>query len=92
VTLAIAHTVIGALRRGALARLDVRRTPLDGMWHVATLGSDRASAEASALRRFVTTSEATQAIIARPGGVPAGRFRPPVYVTIWSAVEPPARL
>jgi hypothetical protein len=23
--------------------------------------------------------------VARPGGVPAGRFRPPVYVTIWSA-------
>jgi hypothetical protein len=23
-------------------------------------------------------------MIARRGGVPAGRFRPPVYVTIWS--------
>ena len=87
VTLAIAHTVIDPLRRGSLVRLDVAGTPLDGMWHAATLGSERSSVEAAALRRFVTTPEATQAIVARPGGVPAGRFRPPVYVTIWSAVE-----
>ena len=86
--LAIAHTVLDALRRGSLVRLDVRGTPLDGMWHAATLGAEPALAEsADALRRFVTTPEATQAIVARPGGVPAGRFRPPVYVTIWSAIE-----
>jgi DNA-binding transcriptional LysR family regulator len=89
VTLAIAHTVLDALRRGALVRLDVRGTPLDGMWHAATLGRDLRSPVADALRRFVTTPDATQAIVARPGGVPAGRFRPPVYVTIWSA--PPGR-
>ena len=85
VTLAIAHTVLDPLRRGSLVRLDVRGTPLDGMWHAATLGRDRRSPVADALRRFVTTPDATQAIVARPGGVPAGRFRPPVYVTIWSA-------
>ena len=87
VALAIAHTVIEAVRRGSLVRLDVRGTPLDGMWHAATLPEGRRSAEAGALRRFVTSPEATQAIVSRPGGVPAGRFRPPVYVTIWSAVE-----
>jgi LysR family transcriptional regulator, low CO2-responsive transcriptional regulator len=85
VTLAIAHTVLDPLRRGTLVRLDVRGTPLDGMWHAATLGRDRRSPVADALRRFVTTPDATQAIVARPGGVPAGRLRPPVYVTIWSA-------
>ena len=89
-TLAIAHIVIEPVRRGSLVRLDLRGTPLDGMWHAATLGAERSSTEAAALRRFVTTPEATQAIVARPGGVPAGRFRPPVYVTIWSAVEPRA--
>jgi DNA-binding transcriptional LysR family regulator len=87
VTLAIAHTVIDPLRHGSLVRLDVRGTPLDGMWHAATLAAERSSDAAAALRRFITTPEATQAIVARPGGVPAGRFRPPVYVTIWSAVE-----
>jgi LysR family transcriptional regulator, low CO2-responsive transcriptional regulator len=85
IMLAIAHTVLDPLRRGTLVRLDVRGTPLDGMWHASTLGRDRRSPVADALRRFVTTPDATQAIVARPGGVPAGRFRPPVYVTIWSA-------
>ena len=89
VMLAVAHTVLDRLRTGTLVKLDVRGTPRDAMWHVATLGPDRRSPAADALRRFVTTSEATQAIVARPGGVPAGRFRPPVYVTIWSAVEAP---
>ena len=89
VMLAVAHTVIDALRLGSLVRLDVRGTPRDAMWHAATLGPDRRSPEPDALRRFVTTPDATHAIVARPGGVPAGRFRPPVYVTIWSAVEAP---
>ncbi len=87
VMLAIAHTALDALRRGSLARLDVQGTPRDGMWHAATLGAGRRTESADTLRRFVTTPEATQAIVARPGGVPAGRFRPPVYVTIWSAIE-----
>jgi DNA-binding transcriptional LysR family regulator len=91
VMLAIAHTALDALRRGTLVRLDVRGTPGEGMWHAVTLGNDRRSPVADALRRFVTTPDATQAIVARPGGVPAGRFRPPVYVTIWSAVEAPGR-
>ena len=29
------------------------------------------------------------ALVARPGGVQAGRFGPPVYVTLWSALEGP---
>ena len=87
VTLAMAHTVIDALRHGRLVRLDVRGTPRDGLWHAATLPAERRSAVADALRRFVTTPDATQAIVARPGGVPAGRFRPPVSVTIWNALE-----
>ena len=87
VMLAIAHTVGDAVRGGRLRRIDVRGTPADGMWHAATLAADRRSAAADALRHFVTTPDATQAIVARPGGVPAGRFRPPVYVTIWTAVE-----
>jgi hypothetical protein len=83
--LAIAHTVLDPLRRGSLVRLDVAGTPREAMWHAATLPADRRAPAADALHRFVTTPEATQAIVARPGGVPAGRFRPPVYVTIWSA-------
>ena len=86
--LAIAHTVLDPLRRGSLVRLDVRGTPLDGMWHAATLARrpalarrpTRCAASSPRRRRRRRSSP-------RPGGVPAGRFRPPVYVTIWSAVE-----
>jgi DNA-binding transcriptional LysR family regulator len=88
VMLAIVHTVIEPVRRGALVRLDVRGTPRDALWHAAALAGERRSPVADALCRYVTTPDATQAIVARPGGVPAGRFRPPVYVTIWSAVDP----
>jgi hypothetical protein len=61
------------------------------MWHAVTLAPDRRSALAGALRRFVTTPEATQAIVAQPGGVPAERFRPAVHTTIWTALEPGRR-
>jgi LysR family transcriptional regulator, low CO2-responsive transcriptional regulator len=85
VMLAIAHTVLDELRRGTLARLDVRGTPVDRLWYASTLGTERRSAAAWSLLRFVTTPEATQSMLARAGGVPAGRFRSPVYVTIWSS-------
>src|SRR5919197_2213087 len=85
VMLAIAHTVLDELRRGSLARIDVRGTPIERRWYASTLGPDRRTPAAWALRRFVTTPEATQAMLARSGGVPAGRFRTPVYVTLWSS-------
>ena len=37
-----------------------------------------------ALLRFVTTPEAVQAMLSGGAGVPAGRFRPTTYVTLWS--------
>ncbi|MBX5468264.1 MAG: LysR family transcriptional regulator, partial [Thermoleophilaceae bacterium] len=77
VTLAIAHTVLDDLRRGTLARLDVRGTPLERLWHASALRADRRPPAAAALLRFVTSPDATQAILARRGGVPAGRFRSP---------------
>jgi LysR family transcriptional regulator, low CO2-responsive transcriptional regulator len=39
---------------------------------------------ASSLRRFLTTPEAMHLMRAPAAGVPPSRFRPPVYVTIWS--------
>jgi molybdate transport repressor ModE-like protein len=83
VMLAVAHTVMDDLRRGTLVRLDVRGTPLEVLWHCTTLAADRRSPAASALRRFVATPEAVQAVLARTGDVPAERFRPPVHVTLW---------
>jgi DNA-binding transcriptional LysR family regulator len=85
VMLAVAHTVMDELRRGALIRLDVRGTPLDQLWHTTTLSAARRPAVASALRSYAVTPEATQAMLSRSGDVPAGRFRPPLYVTLWDA-------
>jgi len=84
IMLAVAHTVLDELERGALVALDVRGTPIQGMWHASLLGPDRRPPAAWALRRFVTTPEATQAMLKRAGGVPPERFRPSIHVTLWS--------
>jgi DNA-binding transcriptional LysR family regulator len=80
--LAIAHTVVEPLRRRTLVRLDL--PPAEEIWCATALDAERRPPAASSLLSFITTPDATTAMIARPGGVPAGRFRAPVYVTIWS--------
>jgi len=74
VSLAIAHTVRDELERGALVELDVRGTPISGLWFVSTLREELRTSSAEALRRFVTMPEATRAMLTRGGGVPAERF------------------
>ena len=74
VSLAIAHTVRDELERGALVELDVRGTPISGLWFVSTLREELRTPSAEELRRFVTTPEATRAMLTRGGGVPAERF------------------
>jgi LysR family transcriptional regulator, low CO2-responsive transcriptional regulator len=81
---AISHLVARDIERGALTRLAVASTPIELLWYVNTLGADRRSSATSALRRFLGTPEAMQAMHRSDGGVPASRFRPPVYVTLWS--------
>lgn len=82
VTLAIAHTVRDELERGALVELDVRGTPISGLWYVSTLRPELRTSSADTLKRFITMPEATRAMLARGGGVPAERF---VHVgTRWS--------
>jgi len=86
VTLAIAHTVAEELGRGMLARVRVAGTPVSGMWYASTLGSNQTPRAALALRRFVTTPEATHAALAG-GGVPPGRSHPPIHITLWSGIS-----
>ena len=81
---AIAHVVAGEVERRSLVVLDVEGTPLELLWHATTLLPDRRSAAASALARFVATPDALHAMHAPSAGVPPSRFRPPVYVTLWS--------
>ena len=81
---AVEHLVAPQLRRGGLALVDLPELPLDACWYVSLLERQHRSAVASALRRFLGTPEAMHLMRAPATGVPPSRFRPPVYVTIWS--------
>jgi len=81
---AISHLVAAELRHGSLVCLPVEQMPLELMWHATTLTADRGSPAKSALRRFISSPDATHAMHTPLSGVPPSRFRPPVYVTIWS--------
>lgn len=81
---AASHLVSHQLRRGELATVNVPGTPVDACWHATTLRRDRRSVAASSLRHFLGTPEAMHLMRAPTEGMPPSRFRPPVYVTIWS--------
>lgn len=81
---AVHHLVAAEIGRGSLVVLPVEAMPLELMWYSTTLVADRRSPSAAAFRRFVATPDATHAMHTPSSGVPPSRFRPPVYVTIWS--------
>jgi LysR family transcriptional regulator, low CO2-responsive transcriptional regulator len=84
VSLAVEHLVTQQLRRGELSLVDLPGSPAEGCWHVTMLDRQLRSTVASSLRRFLSTPEAMHLMRAPAAGVPPSRFRPPVYVTIWS--------
>jgi len=81
---AVAHLVASEIDRGSLVGLDIEGMPVQLMWHATMLSPDRRSAAAANLRQFMATPDATHAMHAPSRGVPPSRFRPPVYVTLWS--------
>jgi LysR family transcriptional regulator, low CO2-responsive transcriptional regulator len=81
---AVEHLVAQQLRRGELSPLDLPGVPVDACWNATLLERQSRSTAASALRRFLSTPEAMQLMRSPAAGVPPSRFRPPVYVTIWS--------
>jgi molybdate transport repressor ModE-like protein len=81
---ALAHTVSGELRRGALVRLDVPGTPFESFWQLSLLSRGRPDDAAAVLGRFIVQPEAIRAILNRSAGERVERFRPAVHVTIWS--------
>jgi DNA-binding transcriptional LysR family regulator len=84
VALAIEHLVSHQVRRGELSFVDLPGLPADETWHVTLLDRDHRSGTAGALRRFLSTPEAMHLIRSPSAGVLPSRFKPPVYVTIWS--------
>jgi DNA-binding transcriptional LysR family regulator len=81
---AATHLVAQQLRRGELSVLTVPGTPVDACWHVTTLNKEHRPVAASSLRHFLGTPEAMHLMRSPTEGMPPSRFRPPVYVTIWS--------
>jgi DNA-binding transcriptional LysR family regulator len=85
VMLAMAQVVREQLRSGTLVRLDVEGTPVTGLWCASTLALGRASAGARLLQRFVTTPEASAAMVAIPRPRRSRRAGSAVHVTLWSS-------
>jgi len=86
VMLALLHAAMVDLRGRGVTRLAVRGTPVVDLWYASTLAEGHCLSGASALRRFATTPEATQAIATPRRGVPATLVRPPVHATLWHSV------
>ncbi len=83
----IAPAVEHLLSRDVHATLQVitaQGMPLESLWYANMLTTDRRSPITARFARFLSTSEAMQAMFRADGRVPASRFKPPVYVTIWS--------
>jgi LysR family transcriptional regulator, low CO2-responsive transcriptional regulator len=81
---AIAHLIAPRLQRGELTVVPTPATPAPLSWHATTLRPDRRSVATGSFRRFLGTPEALHLMRSPGTGVPPSRFRPPVYVTIWS--------
>jgi DNA-binding transcriptional LysR family regulator len=81
---AVEHLVGQQVRRGELSLVEVPGTPVGACWHATLLERQHRSTAASSLRRFLGTPEAMHLMRSPAAGVPPSRFRPPVYVTIWS--------
>ncbi len=72
------------LKRETLSLVQTDHAPVDACWHVSTLRPERRSEGAAYLRNFLSTPVAMQVMCTPGAGVPPSRFKPPVYVTIWS--------
>ncbi|MFB4315327.1 LysR family transcriptional regulator [Actinomadura sp. 21ATH] len=82
--IAPAHLVAPRVQRGELTVVATPATPVEVRWHATTLPADRRPALAGSFRRFLATADALHVMRTPGSGVPPSRFRPPVYVTLWS--------
>lgn len=83
IALAVSFAVQQDVVRGDLKRIAGPGLQAQGSWHLQRLAGSNATPAASELARFVTTPRATQAML-RGTGVSRTRFKPSIYVTLWS--------
>ena len=65
-------------------RLPVAGTPIGGLWWATILDRGRASMTARILQRFVTTAEATAAMVAPGGSRGLSGRGSKVHVALWT--------
>lgn len=83
IALVVSFAAAGDIAGGDLTRLAGPLLQAQGVWNIAMLADGNAPSAAAELSRFVTTPRATQAML-RGAGTTPGRFRPSIYVTLWS--------
>lgn len=83
VALAVGFAVQQDVAHGDLKRIPGPLVQGQGSWHLLRLAGGNATPAAAELARFATTPRATQAML-RGTGITRGRFRPSIYVTLWS--------
>jgi DNA-binding transcriptional LysR family regulator len=81
---AASRLVAGDRSSSALAQLAVTGTPISGLWWATTLDGGRATASARLLQRFVTTAEATTAMVSPKGSRGLSRRGHKFHVALWS--------
>ena len=84
VAIAPGHLISARLRRGELRVINTAATPADATWYLTSLIPERRSIAAETFRHFLSTAAALRVMRAPGAGVPPSKFRPPVYVTLWS--------
>ncbi|NMR28352.1 LysR family transcriptional regulator [Crystallibacter degradans] len=84
VMLALEHIVRSETVAGSLVQLPLVGTPIAGIWWASTLDHGRTVTGAQTLQRFVTTAEATAAMMAPAGSRGLARRGSKVHVALWS--------
>jgi len=84
IMLALEHIVRAEVGSRALVRVAAVGTPVAGLWWASTLDHARASDAARTLQRFVTTAEATAAMVAPQGSRGLAHRGSKVHVALWS--------
>lgn len=67
-----------------LTRLNVVDFAAERFWYVSALAGDRRRPLVAKLQRYLSTPDAMHAMHQADGGIPRSKFKPPVYVTLWS--------
>jgi len=83
ISLALSTAVADDVANGRLVQLSGPGVISDGVWSTMTLPEHSLLPAAAELTRFIATPRATRAML-RGSGINILRFRPSVYVTLWS--------